>query len=62
MLRTTLGKVLNGGPLSPKHVAALTRAASNQTAKKPEQIEVFIDDIPVKVDPGTTVLQVMNLL
>lgn len=58
MLRSALGKVLNGGPLSPKHAAALTRASSTQAPKKPEQIEVFIDDIPVKVDPGTTVLQV----
>lgn len=28
----------------------------------PEQIEVFIDDIPVLVDPGTTVLQVQIIL
>lgn len=57
MLRTTLGKVLSGGQLSPKHVAAISRAASTQPPKKPEKIEVFIDDIPVKVEPGTTVLQ-----
>lgn len=60
MLRTTLGKVLNGGPLSPKHVGILSRASS-QGPKKPEQIEVFIDDVPVKVDPGTTILQVLTL-
>lgn len=62
MLRSALGKVLNGGPLSPKHAAALTRASSTQAPKKPEQIEVFIDDIPVKVDPGTTVLQAAAMI
>ncbi|ENN77918.1 hypothetical protein HUJ04_007851 [Dendroctonus ponderosae] len=61
MLRTTLGKVLNGGPLSPKHVGILSRASS-QGPKKPEQIEVFIDDVPVKVDPGTTILQAAALV
>ncbi|XP_012252875.2 NADH-ubiquinone oxidoreductase 75 kDa subunit, mitochondrial [Athalia rosae] len=39
----------------------LGSAALHTTAAKlqapPEQIEVFIDDIPVLVDPGTTVLQ-----
>lgn len=28
--------------------------------KVPEKIEVFIDDKPVMVEPGTTVLQVWN--
>lgn len=28
--------------------------------KAPEKIEVFIDDKPVMVDPGTTVLQVKD--
>jgi NADH dehydrogenase (ubiquinone) Fe-S protein 1 len=30
---------------------------SNAPAKAPEKIEVFIDDQPVMVAPGTTVLQ-----
>lgn len=34
------------------------RAQSNAPAKAPEKIEVFIDDKPVMVLPGTTVLQV----
>lgn len=35
------------------------RLQSNQPAKAPEKIEVFIDDQPVMVLPGTTVLQVI---
>ncbi|XP_066139897.1 NADH-ubiquinone oxidoreductase 75 kDa subunit, mitochondrial [Euwallacea fornicatus] len=62
MLRTALGKVLTGSQVSPKHVAVVSRAASTQPPKKPEQVEVFIDDIPVKVDPGTTVLQAAALV
>lgn len=30
--------------------------------RAPEKIEVFIDDKPVMVDPGTTVLQVNRFL
>lgn len=62
MLRTTLAKVLNGPQLSPKNIAVITRTASDQATKKPDKIEVFIDDIPVKVEPGTTVLQVNILI
>ena len=36
-----------------------TRLQSNAPAKAPEKIEVFIDDQPVMVLPGTTVLQVL---
>jgi NADH dehydrogenase (ubiquinone) Fe-S protein 1 len=37
----------------------LNHARSSSTpAKAPEKIEVFIDDQPVSVIPGTTVLQV----
>ncbi|XP_060522824.1 NADH-ubiquinone oxidoreductase 75 kDa subunit, mitochondrial [Cylas formicarius] len=61
MLRTIFGKALSTGNLSPKHIAVITRASSDQ-AKKPEKIEVFIDDIPVKVEPGTTVLQAAALV
>ncbi|KAL3273033.1 hypothetical protein HHI36_014489 [Cryptolaemus montrouzieri] len=56
MLRSTLSKVLNGSKLSPNLVCVTFRASSD-VAKKPEKIEVFIDDQPVLVDPGTTVLQ-----
>ena len=35
-----------------------SRTQSNAPAKAPEKIEVFIDDQPVLVAPGTTVLQV----
>jgi NADH dehydrogenase (ubiquinone) Fe-S protein 1 len=35
-----------------------SRTQSNAPAKAPEKIEVFIDDQPVMVLPGTTVLQV----
>ena len=37
---------------------SMSRAQSNAPAKAPEKIEVFIDDVPVMVAPGTTVLQV----
>lgn len=56
MLRSTASKILNSSKLSPKHIALICRGASD-VAKKPEKIEVFIDDQPVLVDPGTTVLQ-----
>lgn len=63
MFRAPLVKALATGSGSPVHrvanVAAIrTSAAVAQTpAKAPEKIEVFVDDIPVKVLPGTTVLQ-----
>ncbi|XP_055911505.1 NADH-ubiquinone oxidoreductase 75 kDa subunit, mitochondrial [Eupeodes corollae] len=63
MFRAPLVKALAAGSGSPVHrvanVAAIrTSAAVAQTpAKAPEKIEVFVDDIPVKVLPGTTVLQ-----
>ncbi|EFA09221.1 NADH-ubiquinone oxidoreductase 75 kDa subunit, mitochondrial [Tribolium castaneum] len=61
MLRTTLLKALTGSKLGPKHITVLSRAASD-VAKKPEKIEVFIDDQPVLVEPGTTVLQAAALV
>lgn len=57
MLRTTLTNVLNGAKASPKHLFVATRAQQTDVAKKPDKIEVFIDDKPVYVEPGTTVLQ-----
>ena len=35
-------------------------ARCNTTAA-PEKIEVFVDDKPVYVEPGTTILQVLSL-
>lgn len=63
MIRAPLVKAF-GTLGSPTHQiaskAVRTSAALAQTpAKAPEKIEVFVDDIPVKVAPGTTVLQVI---
>lgn len=52
MLRTTLSRAING----PK-VNALSAVFSRNQSKAPQKIEVFIDDKPVMVEPGTTVLQ-----
>uniref|UniRef100_A0A1A9WX49 NADH-ubiquinone oxidoreductase 75 kDa subunit, mitochondrial n=1 Tax=Glossina brevipalpis TaxID=37001 RepID=A0A1A9WX49_9MUSC len=61
MIRAPLVKAL-GTLGSPTHKiasqAVRTSAVAAQTpAKAPEKFEVFVDDIPVKVAPGTTVLQ-----
>ncbi|EDW62374.2 uncharacterized protein Dvir_GJ16774 [Drosophila virilis] len=61
MIRAPLVKAL-GALGSPTHQiasrAVRTSAIMAQTpAKAPEKIEVFVDDIPVMVLPGTTVLQ-----
>lgn len=40
----------------------LCSAVRGTATKAPEKIEVFIDDKPVLVDPGTTVLQVITSL
>ena len=37
---------------------SVSSSVSQQSQEKPEKIEVFIDDKPVWVEPGTTVLQV----
>lgn len=52
MLRITLTRALNGPKLNPV-ASVLIRNQSNA----PEKIEVFVDDKPVMVKPGTTVLQ-----
>lgn len=52
MLRTTLSRALNGPKITP-----ITAIFSRNQSKAPEKIEVFIDDKPVMVEPGTTVLQ-----
>ncbi|KAJ8984325.1 hypothetical protein NQ317_012544 [Molorchus minor] len=61
MLRITLGKIIKGAKVSPKYVYITTRALSGP-AKPPENVEVFIDDKPVHVPPGTTVLQAAALV
>lgn len=48
--------------LSPKHLAPALSRAAGDVAKKPDKIEVFVDDKPVLVDPGTTVLQAAALV
>lgn len=64
MIRAPLIKALSFGS-SPTRVATAavrTTAITAQTpAKAPEKFEVFVDDIPVNVAPGTTVLQVYLL-
>lgn len=60
MLRSSVTKLLSGAKLSPKHLCAGARA-SGTVAKAPEKFEVFIDDQPVLVEPGTTVLQAAAL-
>nr|XP_053647002.1 NADH-ubiquinone oxidoreductase 75 kDa subunit, mitochondrial-like [Cherax quadricarinatus] len=56
MLRIGVSRLLQHGS---RHTAASAAAASAARAQSsaPEKIEVFIDDIPVMVPPGTTVLQ-----
>nr|XP_023026491.1 NADH-ubiquinone oxidoreductase 75 kDa subunit, mitochondrial-like [Leptinotarsa decemlineata] len=60
MLRS-FTKVLNGAKLNPNHLFVITRAQSGEV-KKPEKVEVFIDDKPVYVEPGTTVLQAAAMI
>ncbi|KAK5641905.1 hypothetical protein RI129_010452 [Pyrocoelia pectoralis] len=62
MLRLTVQKALNGVLLNPKHLGPVLSKGAADVAKKPAQIEVFIDDKPVLVDPGTTVLQAAALV
>jgi NADH dehydrogenase (ubiquinone) Fe-S protein 1 len=59
MLRVPLARAIAHSQSSRTGVlVASTRLQSNAPAKQPEKIEVFIDDQPVMVLPGTTVLQV----
>ncbi|XP_026495934.1 NADH-ubiquinone oxidoreductase 75 kDa subunit, mitochondrial [Vanessa tameamea] len=55
MLRQPLSRAL---ALSPSRVAPLgIRKFADQVQAQPDKIEVFIDDKPVYVPPGTTILQ-----
>lgn len=58
MLRVPLARAVCLTHASKVLAATSTRFQSNAPAKAPEKIEVFIDDHPVMVLPGTTVLQV----
>lgn len=67
MIRSPFAKVLGTFGYSTHRVVASkgfqTSVANCQIpAKAPEKIEVFVDDIPVQVVPGTTVLQAAALV
>uniref|UniRef100_U5EWU1 NADH-ubiquinone oxidoreductase 75 kDa subunit, mitochondrial n=1 Tax=Corethrella appendiculata TaxID=1370023 RepID=U5EWU1_9DIPT len=53
MLRVPLNRTLQSAPI--RYI--IVRTSATVPAKAPEKIEVFVDDKPVLVDPGTTVLQ-----
>lgn len=61
MLRSTLIKALGGAKCRPQALFVLSRNYSSEV-KKPEKIEIFIDDKPVYVEPGTTVLQAAAMI
>lgn len=63
LLSRELASKLRFAPVIRNKSAAAS--AAPPLAKAPEKIEVFVDDIPVMVEPGTTVLQVyikLNIL
>lgn len=62
MIRLTVKRLLNGAKSTTKLCITTARTSSSDVTKKPEKIEVFIDDQPVLVDPGTTVLQAAALV
>ncbi|XP_047992886.1 NADH-ubiquinone oxidoreductase 75 kDa subunit, mitochondrial [Leguminivora glycinivorella] len=55
MLRQPLSRAL--ALTAAPRVAPVARHYADQVQKQPEKIEVFIDDKPVHVFPGTTILQ-----
>ncbi|GAB0093482.1 NADH-ubiquinone oxidoreductase 75 kDa subunit, mitochondrial [Sergentomyia squamirostris] len=65
MFRAPLARALTlGSPTKVVASVAVRGSATTATApaKAPEKIEVFIDDKPVMVDPGTTILQAAALV
>lgn len=59
MLRASLLKVLAKPTRAcTTYLEVRNNATIANPVKAPEKIEVFVDDQPVLVDPGTTVLQV----
>lgn len=61
MILSTVTKALGRANRSPQSLFILTRNQSSEV-KKPEKIEIFIDDKPVHVEPGTTVLQAAAMI
>lgn len=62
MIRTPLTRALSlGAPTRASALAAVQLRTTANVAKAPEKIEVFVDGKSVFVDPGTTVLQVLEL-
>lgn len=61
MFLSTLTKALGRAKTRPEQLFILTRKQSSEV-KKPEKIEIFIDDKPVHVEPGTTVLQAAAMI
>uniref|UniRef100_A0A1L8E1A1 NADH-ubiquinone oxidoreductase 75 kDa subunit, mitochondrial n=1 Tax=Nyssomyia neivai TaxID=330878 RepID=A0A1L8E1A1_9DIPT len=55
MFRAPLARALTLGSSPTKQ--AIVRTSATAPAKVPEKIEVFVDDKPVMVEPGTTILQ-----
>lgn len=60
MLRQPLTRAL--ALSSPSRAAPVAARRYAEVASQPEKVEVFIDDKPVYVLPGTTVLQVLFLV
>lgn len=59
MLRQPLSRALSLPALSaPSRVTPLAVRRYAEPAPQPDKVEVFVDDKPVYVLPGTTVLQV----
>lgn len=59
MLRLGVSRLLlSQQPSAAVGVAGGRMVAARHQSSAPEKIEVFIDDQPVMVEPGTTVLQV----
>lgn len=56
MLRQPLTRALKLS--SPARAAPLAARTFSAQPPAPEKFEVFIDDKPVQVEPGTTILQV----
>lgn len=60
MLRQPLSRALSLPLLSSTSRAAPVAVRRYAEQAAPEKVEVFIDDTPVFVTPGTTILQVSN--
>lgn len=54
MLRQPLSKALS----LPSLTSRVAPLAARKYAQAPEKVEVFIDDKPIHVEPGSTILQV----